>query len=72
MRIQNPRPDRATSPSTAPYIGMLYAKSRNALARIAAQLEGITRNHRLMRGGCKRDSARHSIDSSQWPSEASA
>lgn len=51
---------------------MLYAKSRNALARIAAQLEGITRNHRLMRGGCKRDSARHSIDSSQWPSEASA
>jgi N-acetyltransferase len=42
-------------------------RSRNALARIGAQFEGILRAHRLATDVGPRDSARYSIVAGEWP-----
>jgi RimJ/RimL family protein N-acetyltransferase len=42
-------------------------RSRNALLRIGARLEGVLRAHRLSSDAKPRDSARYSIIASEWP-----
>lgn len=42
-------------------------KSFHALTRIGARVEGILRNHMIMRGGRRRDSYILSIIDSEWP-----
>ncbi len=42
-------------------------RSRNAIERIGAKLEGILRSHRLAIDGIPRDTARYSIIMSEWP-----
>ena len=42
-------------------------RSRNALARIGAQFEGVLRAHRLAADLTPRDSARYSIIAAEWP-----
>jgi N-acetyltransferase len=42
-------------------------RSRNALARIGAQFEGVLRAHRLASDLTPRDSARYSIVAAEWP-----
>ncbi|HYM29066.1 MAG TPA: GNAT family protein [Steroidobacteraceae bacterium] len=42
-------------------------RSRNALARIGAQFEGVLRAHRLATDATPRDSARFSITRAEWP-----
>jgi N-acetyltransferase len=46
---------------------VLNEKSRNAIARIGAQQEGIVRNHMIMRDGRIRDSVLFSIIAQEWP-----
>ena len=46
----------------------LNSQSRQAILRIGAKEEGILRNHMIMRDGQLRDSATHSITSSEWSS----
>jgi N-acetyltransferase len=45
---------------------VLNEKSRNAIARIGAQQEGIVRNHMIMRDGRLRDSVLFSIIAQEW------
>jgi len=45
----------------------LNEKSRAAILRIGASLEGIVRHERIMPDGRKRNSARFSIIDSEWP-----
>ena len=42
-------------------------RSRNAMAALPAQFEGIFRKHMLVRGGQRRDSAYYSIIDDEWP-----
>lgn len=42
-------------------------RSRAALAALPAQLEGVHRNHMLVRGGQNRDSAWYSVIEDEWP-----
>jgi len=46
---------------------VLNEKSRNAIARIGAQQEGILRSHMIMRDGRVRDSVLFSIVARDWP-----
>lgn len=46
---------------------VLNEASQNALARVGAKVEGILRNHMIMRGGRCRDSYILSIICSEWP-----
>lgn len=46
---------------------VLNEKSRNAIARLGAQQEGIIRSHMVMRDGRVRDSVLFSIIRSEWP-----
>lgn len=43
------------------------AKSRAAILRLGAKLEGIVRNERIMPDGRKRNSVRFSIIDTEWP-----
>ncbi|WP_342378887.1 GNAT family N-acetyltransferase [Myxococcus stipitatus] len=43
------------------------ARSRAAIERMGGKLEGILRNHMLVRGGVVRDSAYYSVIDSEWP-----
>ena len=43
------------------------ARSRSAIARLGAQLDGVLRHSRLRADGTVRDSAYYSILSSEWP-----
>jgi N-acetyltransferase len=45
----------------------LNVPSRNAIARIGAQQEGVLRSHMIMRGGRVRDSVLFSIIAAEWP-----
>lgn len=45
----------------------LNEKSRNAILRLGAKLEGIVRNERIMPNGRKRNSIRFSITDDEWP-----
>jgi RimJ/RimL family protein N-acetyltransferase len=47
-------------------------RARAALAAIPAQFEGIHRNHMLVRGGTRRDSAWYSVIDDEWPSVKAA
>jgi N-acetyltransferase len=46
---------------------VLNEKSRNAIARLGAQQEGVIRSHMVMRDGRVRDSVLFSIIKSEWP-----
>lgn len=45
----------------------LNEKSRAAILRIGATLEGVVRHERIMPDGRKRNSARYSIIDAEWP-----
>ncbi|HEY0707446.1 MAG TPA: GNAT family N-acetyltransferase [Polyangia bacterium] len=45
----------------------LNQRSRAAIAKLGAQFEGITRNHRIRRDGSYRGSAVYSVIESEWP-----
>ncbi|MFN8109775.1 MAG: GNAT family protein [Thermoleophilia bacterium] len=45
----------------------LNARSRRAIERLGAQLDGILRNHRVMPDGTLRDTAVYSITAPEWP-----
>ena len=47
---------------------VLNAKSRRAIERLGAQLEGVMRHHMVMRDGRIRDSALYGITAAEWPS----
>ena len=42
-------------------------RSRKAILRLGAKLEGIVRHERIMPDGCKRNSVRFSIIDDEWP-----
>ena len=46
---------------------VLNARSRRAIERIGARLDGILRNHMIMPNGTLRDTALYSITSHDWP-----
>jgi RimJ/RimL family protein N-acetyltransferase len=46
---------------------VLNERSRNAIARLGAQQEGILRSHMVMREGRVRDSVIFSIVAREWP-----
>ena len=45
----------------------LNERSRDALAALPAQFEGVFRRHMLVRGGVRRDSAWYSVIDDEWP-----
>ena len=45
----------------------LNRRSRAAIERLGAQLDGILRNHRILPDGTYRDTAVYSITESEWP-----
>ena len=45
----------------------LNRRSRAAIERLGAQLDGILRNHRILSDGTYRDTAVYSITESEWP-----
>ena len=49
------------------YTNFFNVRSRAAIERLGAKLDGILRNHRLMPDGTMRDSCVYSIIASEWP-----
>jgi RimJ/RimL family protein N-acetyltransferase len=45
----------------------LNARSRSAIERLGAQLDGILRSHQIARDGTLRDTAVYSITAAEWP-----
>ena len=45
----------------------LNTRSRHAIERLGAQLDGILRSHRIGRDGSLRDTAVYSITAAEWP-----
>jgi RimJ/RimL family protein N-acetyltransferase len=45
----------------------LNTRSRDAIERLGAQLDGILRSHRIGRDGTLRDTAVYSITAAEWP-----
>ncbi|WP_440056968.1 GNAT family N-acetyltransferase (plasmid) [Pseudoalteromonas sp. T1lg65] len=45
--------------------------SRNAIERLGAKLDGILRNHQIMKDGSYRDTVVYSIIASEWPAAKS-